>query len=139
MEPPAIPPEKSNSRHSNFETKYPKAIVVPAHFYIEALVVYPRRRLLLSTSQNGRSRVRSTVAYGRLNRRHNSLWLSKNRVNEPEGAAAKALKIYKGINYLPTITVLTSCTPYSPFIRSILRHISRAVLRRSSVSALFST
>ena len=38
---PAIPAEKSNYCHSNFETKCPKAIVVPAHFYIGALVVYP--------------------------------------------------------------------------------------------------
>lgn len=89
MEPPAIPPEKSNSRHSNFETKYPKAIVVPAHFYIEALVVYPRRRLLLSTSQNGRSRVRSTVAYGRLNRRHNSCGYQKTELMNRRGLPQK--------------------------------------------------
>ena len=38
---PAIPPAKSNYRHSNFETKCPKATVVPAHFCIGALVVYP--------------------------------------------------------------------------------------------------
>ena len=38
---PAIPPEKSELSHGNFETKCPKAIVVPAHFYIGALVVYP--------------------------------------------------------------------------------------------------
>ena len=36
---PAIPPEKSELSHGNFETKYPKAIVVPAHLYIGALVV----------------------------------------------------------------------------------------------------
>ena len=38
---PAIPPEKSELSHGNFETKCPKAIAVPAHFYIGALVVYP--------------------------------------------------------------------------------------------------
>ena len=38
---PAIPPEKSNYLHSNFETKCPKAIVVPVYFYIGALAVYP--------------------------------------------------------------------------------------------------
>lgn len=36
---PAILPEKSELSHGNFETKYPKAIVVPAHLYIGALVV----------------------------------------------------------------------------------------------------
>ncbi len=39
QQPPAIPPEKSELSHGNFETKYPKAIVVPAHLYIGALVV----------------------------------------------------------------------------------------------------
>ncbi len=38
---PAIPPAKSKLSRSDFETKCPKAIVVPAHFCIGALVVYP--------------------------------------------------------------------------------------------------
>ena len=63
---PAIPPEKSNYRHSSFETKCPKAIVVPAHFYIGALVVYPPSPPTISTGGSRRSRVRSTAACGGL-------------------------------------------------------------------------
>ncbi len=45
----------------------------------------------------------------------------------------------KTFHYLPTTTVLTSLIPQHPLIRSISFHTSRAVLLRSSVSALFKT
>jgi len=38
---PAIPLEKSILPSGNFETKCPKAAVIPAHFYIGTPVAYP--------------------------------------------------------------------------------------------------
>ena len=50
----------------NFETFCPKAIVVPAHFCIGALVVYPPSPPTIEHRRGRRSRVRSTAACGGL-------------------------------------------------------------------------
>ena len=65
---PAILPAKSKLSRSDFETKCPKATVVPAHFCIGALVVYPHsRKNTLAMIEYKSGHIGNTVSYHGVN------------------------------------------------------------------------